>query len=106
MLYRYSEVFRTLLALADLALVGAAVVCGIANMVRNKYEVTLARLTRLLLVGALLLVILLPFLSSKRDEFAWHAPAAWGAVRFFGPFFLAIDGAIAFTAISITRAQE
>jgi len=95
--------WRTLL---PLVVVAAAVACSIGNMVRNDYEVTLARLTRLSLVGGLLLVILLPFLAGSRDDLAWHAPAAWGAVRFFGPFFLAIDGAIAFTAISITRTQD
>ena len=87
-------------------LVAAAVICAIANMVTNRFEVGLARGARLLLVGALLFVILVPFVATNRDELAWHAPAAWGAVRFFGPLFLAIDGAIAFTAISITRTQE
>ncbi|MEM8886283.1 MAG: hypothetical protein AAGD14_19660 [Planctomycetota bacterium] len=92
--------------LVPVVLVAASVLCAIFNMVRNDYEVLLARASRLLLVGALLYVILLPFLVGKDDEIIWHAPAAFGAIRFFGPLFLAVDGAIAFTAISITRTQE
>jgi hypothetical protein len=93
-------------ALLPVVLVAAAAACSIANMVRNKFEVALARSTRNLLVGALLLVILLPFIAVDKDALAWHGPAAWGGVRFFAPLFLALDGAIAFTAISITRSQE
>jgi hypothetical protein len=88
------------------ALVAASLVCALANMVRNKFEVRLAKLSRILLVSALVVVILLPFLSRDDGALSVHAPAAFGAVRFFGPLFLAIDGAIAFTAISITRGQE
>jgi len=93
-------------SLLPVVLVAAAVLCSVANMVRNRFEVAWARLTRMLLVSALLLVILLPFVSAGGDELSWHAPAAWGSVRFFGPLFLALDGAIAFTAISITRTQD
>jgi len=89
--------------LLPVVLVAGAVACSIANMVRNRLEVALARATRLLLVAALMLLILLP---TAGGEWYDHLPAAWGSVRFFGPLFLALDGAIAFTAISITRSQE
>jgi len=92
--------------LLPVALVAGAVVCAICNMVRNDKEVVLAKAARTLLASALIIVILLPFLLARDGELSWHAPAAWGAARFFGPLFLAIDGAIAFTAISITRGQE
>jgi len=88
------------------ALVAASIVCAVFNMVRNKFEVRLAKISRILLVSALVVVILLPFLKRDDGQLSVHAPAAFGAVRFFGPLFLAIDGAIAFTAISITRGQE
>jgi hypothetical protein len=92
--------------LAPVTLVAAATICSIFNMVRNDKEVALAKAARTLLAGSLILIILLPFLMARGGELTWHAPAAWGAARFFGPLFLAIDGAIAVTAISITRSQE
>ena len=87
--------------LLPVALVAAATICAIFNMVRNDKEVRLAKVARTLLASALIVMIL-----ARDGEIAWHAAAAWGAVSFFGPLFLAIDGATAFTAISITRSQE
>jgi len=92
--------------LIPVVLVAAATVCAIFNMVRNSKEVALAKLARLLLASALFMIILLPFLVARDGNLNWDAPAAFGAARFFGPLFLAIDGATAFTAISITRGQE
>jgi len=92
--------------LTPVILTALAVVCAAINMVRNDKEVFLARATRVLLVSALVFIILMPFLSRDAGALSGHAPAAWGAIRFFGPLFLAIDGAIAFTAISITRSQD
>ena len=37
---------------------------------------------------------------------AAHFPVAWGALRFFGPLFLALDGCVAFAAISFTRSSD
>ena len=92
--------------LVPVALVAGATLCAIFNMVRNDHEVRLAKLSRSLIAGALIIMILAPFLLARDGDLQWHAPSAWGAARFFGPLFLAIDGAIAFTAISITRGQE
>ena len=86
---RWKELLPTMLG-------AAGVTCSVLNMVRNPAEVTLARLSRLLVVGALLVTLMLPF----------DPVVAWGAMRFFAPLFLAIDAAIAFTAISITRTQD
>jgi hypothetical protein len=88
------------------ALGAAAVVCAILNMVRGKAEVGLARASRLLLVGALLAALLLPFFVAGKQDAPSQLRVAWGALRFFAPLFLAIDAAIAFTAISITRSQD
>lgn len=88
------------------ALGAVAVACAFFNMVRNKAEVGLARASRLLLVGALLAAILLPFFVKGNHDATSQLSVAWGALRFFAPLFLAIDGAIAFTAISITRSQD
>lgn len=92
--------------LLPVALVAGATVCAIFNMVRNDKEVLLAKTARTLLASALIVMILAPFALAGDGEIQWHTPAAWGAARFFGPLFLAIDGAIAFTAISITRSQD
>lgn len=88
------------------ALGAVAVACAILNMVRNGAEVALARVSRLLLVSALLTAILLPFFAGGSQGAAEQVSIVWGALRFFAPLFLAIDGSIAFTAISITRSQD
>ena len=51
---------------------------------------------------AIFLLFLVNGMRIARGEIA-KGLANW---RFFGPLFLAIDGAIAFTAISMTRGQE
>ena len=83
-------------------LFSAAVLFGIANLVRTRYEVVLAKLTRVFLLGALLFWIALPF-ADTQAALARHLPVAWGTLRLLGPLFLAVDGAIAFIAISVTR---
>jgi len=92
--------------LLPVALVAGATACAVCNMVRNDKEVALAKVSRTPLAAALIVMILAPFALAGDGLLQWHTPAAWGAARFFGPLFLAIDGAIAFTAISITRGQE
>ena len=82
--------------LLPVVLGAAGVACAVFNMIRNRLEVALARLSRVLLVGALFTTMLVPFDPLR----------AWSAARFFAPLFLAIDGAIAFTAISITRRRS
>ncbi|MHC4225436.1 MAG: hypothetical protein ACYSUN_15710, partial [Planctomycetota bacterium] len=86
-------------------LLSLAVLCGMLNLVRSRYEVLLAKITRLLLVAALLFWIMLPFLEAG-SRLAPHLPVAWGAVRFVAPLFLSLDGCIAFVAISITRSND
>jgi len=86
-------------------LVGAAALFGVLNLVRSRAEVALARLTRLLLTAALLLWIALPFLRAGVRPGA-HLPVAWGGLRLVAPLFLALDGCIAFLAISATRSDE
>lgn len=83
-------------------IVSAGVVCGIVNLVRTPFEIMLAKLTRVLLIAGLIFWIMLPFLERDAD-LAEHLPVAWGAVRFLAPLFLAVDGSIAFIAISVTR---
>ena len=102
----FREIATNWRELAPVVLTAVAIGCAVFNMVRNDHEVLLARITRVLRVSALVSIIQMPFLSRDAGALQWHAPAAWGAVRFFGPLFLAIDGAIAFTAISITRSQD
>jgi hypothetical protein len=85
-------------------LAGAAIV-GTLNLVRSRAEVFLAKLTRMLLVAGLLSWLALPFLSEGSDLKA-HLPQAWGALHLLAPLFLALDGAIAFIAMSITRSSE
>jgi hypothetical protein len=92
-------------SIVPFALIAAAVICGMFNLVRSRYEVLLAKLTRLLLVLAMLFWITIPFLETG-ERLAPHLPVAWGAVRFVAPLFLSLDGCIAFTAISITRSNE
>lgn len=84
--------------------VGAALL-GTLNLVRTRAEVLLAKLTRTLLVAGLFAWLALPFLSEGSDLKA-HLPKAWGALHLLAPLFLALDGAIAFIAVSITRSSE
>jgi hypothetical protein len=92
-------------AMIPFLLLSLAVLCGMLNLVRSRYEVLLAKITRLLLVAALLFWIMLPFLEAG-SRLAPHLPVAWGAVRFVAPLFLSLDGCIAFVAISITRSND
>jgi len=90
--------------LAPFGLAAAGVACGVATLVRSRTEVLLAKLARALLTSALLFSVILPLLVE--DDIGPHLPQAWGAIRLFGPLFLAVDGAIAFVAISITRSAD
>ena len=85
-------------------LIGAAVVFGVCNFVRTPLEVVFAKLTRAALIGGLLFWIALPFIESNAPLEA-HLPVAWGSLRFLGPLFLAVDGTIAFMAISFSRGE-
>jgi len=91
--------------LVPFALGAAAAVMGMINLLRSRAEVWLARLTRLLLVGALVFWLGVPFLE-KGGDLKSHLPYAWGGIHLLGPLFLALDGAVAFLAISITRSNE
>ncbi|MHC4958730.1 MAG: hypothetical protein ACYTGN_10175 [Planctomycetota bacterium] len=88
--------------LAPFLLIATGVVCGVVNLTRTPFEIVFAKLTRLLLVAGLLFWIALPFLETNAP-LAGHLPVAWGTLRLLGPFFLAVDGVVAFLAISITR---
>jgi hypothetical protein len=83
---------------------GAALV-GTINLVRSSREVALAKLTRMMLVGGLLAWLALPFLVETASLEA-HLPRAWGALHLLAPLFLALDGAIACLAVTITRSSE
>jgi hypothetical protein len=94
-------------SMVPLGLVAAAVLFGLVNLLRTRAEVPLAKASRLLLAAALLFWVALPFLEfGKGGDLARHLPVAWGALRFFGPLFLAIDGCVAYAAISFTRASD
>ena len=90
--------------LVPFCVVGTAVLFGILNLVRTPLEVVFARLTRAALIGGLLFWIALPFIESQAP-LEGHLPVAWGTLRFLGPLFLAVDGTIAFMAISFSRGE-
>jgi hypothetical protein len=98
----WSERWRELLPFALLA---AAAILGTVNLVRSRAEVLLAKLTRALLVAGLLAWISIPFLEQGGD-LAPHLPKAWGTLHLLAPLFLALDGAIACLAVTITRSSE
>jgi hypothetical protein len=99
--------FRTLWReLTPFLLVSAAALCGICNLVRSRWEVPLAKLTRLLMVSGLMFWLALPFLEKGGTSLKTHVPVAWGALKSIGPLFLSLDGCVAFVAISITRSEE
>jgi hypothetical protein len=83
----------------------SAAVLGTVNLVRSRAEVVLAKLTRTLLVSGVLAWFAIPFLSDGGD-LASHLPRAWGALHLLAPLFLALDGAIACVAVTITRSSE
>lgn len=83
----------------------AAAALGTVNLVRSGAEVLLAKLTRALLVAGLLAWISIPFLE-KGGDLAPHLPRAWGTLHLLAPLFLALDGAIACIAVTITRSNE
>lgn len=89
--------------LLPFVLLGGAAILGTLNLVRSRAEVALAKLTRMLLVAGLLAWLALPFLAGDLDS---HLPQAWGALHLLAPLFLALDGAIAFLAVTITRSSE
>jgi len=86
-------------------LLGSAAILGTLNLIRSRAEVVLAKLTRVLLVTGLLAWLALPFLAEGGDLKA-HLPQAWGALHLLAPLFLALDGAIACVAVTITRSSE
>lgn len=101
-LARWREQWRELL---PFVLFGGAALVGTINLMRSNAEVVLAKLTRALLVSGLLAWLGLPFLSDPRG-LAAHLPQAWGALHLLAPLFLALDGAIACLAVTITRSSE
>jgi len=86
-------------------LLGTAAVVGTLNLLRSRAEVFLAKLTRTLLVAGVLSWLATPFLADGGD-LASHMPKAWGALHLLVPLFLALDGAIACVAVTITRSSE
>lgn len=86
-------------------LIAVAAILGTVNLLRTRAEVVLAKLTRALLVAGLLAWLAVPFLVEGGDLKA-HLPQAWGALHLLGPLFLALDGAIACLAVTITRSSE
>ncbi|MCK6461822.1 MAG: hypothetical protein L6Q95_18230 [Planctomycetes bacterium] len=99
---QWSERWRELLPFTLLA---AAAILGTVNLLRSRAEVVLAKLTRALLVAGLLAWLSIPFLE-KGGDLAAHLPRAWGALHLLSPLFLALDGAIACVAMTITRSSE
>ena len=91
--------------LLPFVLLGSAAILGTLNLIRSRAEVVLAKLTRVLLVTGLLAWLALPFLAEGGDLKA-HLPQAWGALHLLAPLFLALDGAIACVAVTITRSSE
>jgi hypothetical protein len=91
--------------LLPFALLAAAAAVGVLNLLRSRAEVALAKLTRVLVVAGLLAWLALPFLSEGTDLKS-HLPQAWGALHLLAPLFLALDGAIACVAVTITRSSE
>jgi hypothetical protein len=90
--------------LVPFVLVGAAVAFGMFNLVRTRVEVAFAKFARAALIGGLVFWIVLPFVEANAPLDA-HLPVAWGTLRFLGPLFLAVDGTIAFMAISFSRGE-
>ncbi len=91
--------------LLPFVLFGSAAILGTLNLIRSRAEVVLAKLTRTLLVAGLLAWLALPFLSDGSSLGA-HLPQAWGALHLLAPLFLAVDGATACVAVTITRSSE
>jgi hypothetical protein len=93
--------------LLPFVLLGLAAAVGTLNLVRSRAEVALAKATRLLIVLGLLSWLALPFLERARaGSLVGHLPQAWGALHLLAPLFLALDGAIAYLAVTITRSSE
>jgi len=101
-LKEWSTYWRELL---PFVLLGGAATLGTLNLVRSRAEVALAKLTRTLLVSGLLAWLAIPFFSDG-GTVAAHLPQAWGALHLLAPLFLALDGAIACVAVTITRSSE
>ncbi len=91
--------------LLPFVLVMVGTIFAIFNLVRSSWEVWFARLTRVLLVAAIGVWLALPFLEGG-GALRQHVPQAWGALHFIAPLFLSLDGAVAFTAIAITRSSD
>ncbi len=94
--------WRTLVPFCVMA---TAVLFGMLNLVRTPAEVAFAKLTRFALVGGLLFWVALPFIETNAPLES-HLPVAWGTLRSLGPLFLAVDGTIAFMAISFSRGEN
>jgi hypothetical protein len=84
-------------------LAAAATALALVNLLRSRAEVALAKATRLFLAAALFSVLALPLLGA---DTAHHHAAAWGGLRLLAPLFLALDGAVAYLAATITRGDE
>jgi hypothetical protein len=104
-IYRVPEWSTRWRELLPFVLVALAAILGTVNLVRSRAEVVLAKLTRLLLVAGLLAWLAIPFVTTGGD-LAAHLPRAWGALHLLAPLFLALDGAIACVAVTITRSSE
>jgi hypothetical protein len=102
---RFAEWSTRWRELLPFALLAAAAILGTVNLLRSRAEILLAKLTRSLLVAGVLAWLFVPFLE-KEGDLASHLPRAWGALHLLSPLFLALDGAIACLAVTITRSSE
>ncbi|MHC4548428.1 MAG: hypothetical protein ACYTEZ_06585 [Planctomycetota bacterium] len=94
--------------LVPFCLVAAAAVCAVVNLLRNRAEVWIAKLARLLLVVGVVSWLALPRLAwdGTGAGLAGYLPSAWGGLRLLAPLLLCLDGCVAFVAITITRASD
>ncbi len=89
------------------AAIALAACLAALNFVRSPVELFLARSARLLLVAGMLSLLAGGLASAQRSAGThWALPHVWGAVRFLGPLFLCLDGAIALLTVSLTRGAE
>jgi len=86
-----------------------AALLGMANLVRTRAEVAVARLTRLLLLGGFLYLVgalLWDEVAQGRGLRDWVLPYVWAAARALGPLFLCVDGLVAAVTIMITHGGD
>ena len=95
-------------SLVPVILLSLAVGAGMLNLLRSRGEVFFAHAARRLIVLSILFWLFLPIIetAAATGGFASTLPRAWGAIRFLGPLLLALDGGIAFTAITVTRSEN